>query len=143
MPMSFREKTAWISMLSMLLVYGWYFIGQLPTFLARTTVVPEITSRLGVTIFALVFLQIIPIIVFSAGSPKEAQARPDERELMFEFKGFRSGFVVLVLGALLCCVGGLWLDISRPILAQAILFAVVLAEVSKLGTQIFHYRIGL
>lgn len=143
MQMSFREKTTWSSMLAMLLVYGWYFLGQLPALLDGTTDMPEIGIRLGVTIFALVLLQIIPIILFAAGSPKEAQAPADERELMFQFKGFRSGFFVLSLGALLCCVGALWFDVSRPIVAHAILFAVVLAELSKLGTQLFHYRTGL
>ena len=136
--MSFREKIAWISLLTTAAVYGWYFAAALPA-LGDSA---QATSRLHVTVLLIAVLQAVPAILISARSPREAQAPQDERERLIALKGSRAGYVVLGIGALVSCVAGLYFGIGGVLLANAILFAFVLSQLAKYGAEILYHRRG-
>jgi hypothetical protein len=138
--MSFREKVAWICFLAMAVVYAGYFWAVLPGLASGQNV--HFAGLLISAIVILAVLQIIPIVFVSAVSPKDAGQPEDEREKLIELKGSRSGYVVLTLGALVCCVAGMFFGTEPALLANYVLLAVVMAELSKLLTQIVHYRRG-
>jgi hypothetical protein len=68
--MSFREKSAWESTLSMSCIYAFYFWSVIHS--------ESLTS--GVTVIALVVVQVVLTIAVATFAPKEADAPPDERD---------------------------------------------------------------
>ena len=129
--LSFREKTVWVTLFSMVVVYSWYFGSE--------ALQPD-NGRLSLAIVALTISQVVPLIVLAALDPDQAREREDEREKLFELKGSRVGYALLTLGALVCCVGSSYFGLSGKRLADCLLLCVVIAQLAKLGTQLLCYR---
>jgi heme/copper-type cytochrome/quinol oxidase subunit 2 len=140
--MAFREKLAWISVLTMTLVYGWYFWTVFP--LARAGHVDRLhyAAMLQGTIIVVVVLQVILAILVAIFSPREAARPEDERERLIALKGSRSAYFVLVTGTLLVSVCGIFFNADSVLLGNAALVAVVAANLVKDITQVVHYRLG-
>jgi len=136
--MSFREKTAWISLLTTGLIYGWYFLTAHPFDAAGAA---EAAPLLRLAIL-LTIAQIASITVLATLSPRDAKAPLDEREALIALKGSRAAYAVLVAGALGSCVAGLHFGIGGMALANFILLALVAAELAKQAFQILHFRRG-
>src|SRR5580698_9875600 len=119
--MSYREKTTWISLLAMGVVYGWYFWKVMPVLAAGNGDALHYAHLLGSTIGAVAILQIIPMIVVAVLSPAEANAPHDEREKLYALKGTQAAYFVLVGGALFTSVAGIFLGASAGMLANIIL----------------------
>lgn len=135
--MSFREKTAWISTLSIAAIYALYFWsafkgdrpGQVHFF------------GLLATVIALVVLQTVSTIVVAIVAPKEAQTPRDEREKLIDLRATRVAYTVLV-GSIACaCFFGAF---TPPIVfsANGLLFILVVAEILRSAGQIVQYRRG-
>jgi hypothetical protein len=137
--MSFREKTAWVCLVTMAAVYGWYFAATLPALAAGGAA----GLRLSTSILVLAVLQVVPLVVIAAASPREAKAPLDERDRLIELKGSRAAYVVLVCGALLACVAAMHFSAGGALLANYIFLAIVAAQLAKYLTQIVHYRRGV
>jgi hypothetical protein len=136
--MSFREKSAWISMLSMLGIYGYYFWS-----IIHAGPQPEgfrFGGLLG-AIVALVVLQIVLTVAVAIVSPKEAQAPRDEREKLIELKAMRVAYAGLATSVAMACFFGAF---DPPIFfnTNALLFILVTAEIMRAGGQIVQYRRG-
>jgi len=137
--MSFREKSAWITVLSYLAVYGFYFrriaqaaaAGQAGTF--------HYGSLLVVTVIVLVVVQIALLVAIAIAGPRDAQTPRDERERLIELKAVRIAFVVLSCSVLTVC----WLAAFNPpgfYTVNALFFALVLSEIVRNASQITYYR---
>jgi hypothetical protein len=136
--MSFREKTAWISMLSMLAIYGFYFWSVLH---AGPQVSGFHFGGLLATIIALVVVQTVLTIGAAVLSPKEAKAPRDEREKLIELRAMRVAYSGLATSVALACFFGAF---DPPILfnTNALLFILVTAEILRSACQIIQYRRG-
>lgn len=140
-PMSFREKSAWISLVSLVLVFGSYFtyIGLVLAGLAR--------NRFALFfVMAAVFIiaELVLHLVIATRSPGDARTPKDEREQMIELKATRTAFYVLVVSAF-GSIGTAHLRLTDPddhlwLMMQAILFSIVLAETVKFAREIVLYR---
>src|SRR5262245_38829270 len=104
--MAFREKMAWISVLTYGLVFGSYF-SSVAVVWGEPSLGP---TSFGLLIGAVVTLIIIAVVLAIAAalmSPKEAEAAADEREQLIALKAERissyvlSACVVLLIWALL------------------------------------------
>ena len=87
--MSFRERTAWISVLSILAIYGYYFwshihLGPQPG--------GVYVDGLLETIIALVIVQTALTVAAAIFTPKEAKAPRDEREQLIELRAMRVAY---------------------------------------------------
>ena len=137
--MSFRYKSALLSLVSMAAIYAWYF-----TFLVlhfRTGHPFNPVSHLIGTIVLLTVVQIIGHILI-AGTSSDKYDAPDERERIFDRKATMVGYYVLISGALLA-IGTLHLGFTAPMVGDAVLFAVVFAECTRQGVFLFaHHRAG-
>lgn len=131
--MSFREKTAWISLLSMTAIYGYYFWSVI-----HSKRHGGLGGLLG-TIIALVFVQAVLIVAVAVFAPKEAKACADEREELIELKATRFAYSGLATSVAMAC---LFAAFNPPILfnTNALLFILVVAEVMRSGCQIVQYR---
>lgn len=136
--MSFREKTAWISMLSMLLISGVYFWSVMHSG-------PQVGGfhfgGLLVTIIALVVVQTVLTVGVAISTPKEAQAPRDEREKLIDLRAMRVAYSGLATSVALACFFGAF---DPPILfnTNALLFILVTAEILRSACQIVQYRRG-
>lgn len=139
--MSFREKSAWISLLTHAVVYGAYFI------LLASIWSEPFRGPLGVTmIFAAVvaFVAIAAVLHILAALTglKDANAPVDEREQLIDLKAERVASFALGV-CVVMSMGALLLDWNGFLVANMLLGALVLAEVVKAGAQIVYFRAGV
>lgn len=135
--MSFREKTAWISLLSISGIYAVYFWS-----------VSHPGARGGIhfgglleTVVALAGVQVVLMAAAAIMAPKDAKAPRDERERLIDLRATRFAYAVLawsIAGA--CFFGGF----NPPIIfdTNVLLFILVAAEILRSGCQIIQYRRG-
>ncbi len=136
--MSFREKSAWVSFVTILAVFIPFFWNSYRQYQG------EISGRDAVgTAFTLlttfVALEILLHVVLALRAPKEARTPRDEREQLIDMRATRVGFYVLLVGAL-AAVGMVHLTSRAWVIQQVVLLAIVLAELVRFGGQIVLFR---
>jgi len=138
--MSFREKSAWITFV-LLLAFGIYFGEVAAHMLDPTRPHTNYLQLFVLLVVAIVVLEIITHAVIAFRSPHEAQTPIDERERLIELRSTRPAFFVLLVGAFLS-VGTIHMGASTWLLAHCVLLAIWLAELTRYGSQLYHYRRG-
>jgi len=142
--MPFREKSAWVSLITTVGIWGTYFwiIGQ--GLLERRSLdgLPADTVGLFVGgVVLIVIVQIILAIAVAVVSGKHADTPMDERERLIDLKAARAGFYAL--NGAVFCVSALWMAGASPlVMANGILLAMVVGEVVHSGGKIVGYRRG-
>ncbi len=140
--MSFREKSAWVSLITTVGIWGAYFwiIGRF--LLERGSLAGLPADSVGLFIggvVALVIVQIVLAIAVAIVSGRQAETPMDERERLLDLKAARAGFYAL--NAAVFCVSGLWLAGASPlVMANGILLSMVIAEAVHSGGKIVGYR---
>jgi hypothetical protein len=136
--MSFREKSAWISVISMAAIYGYYFWSVLRAG-------PQLGSfhfaGLLATVIALIVVQIVLTIAVAIASPRDAKAPRDEREKLIELRATRVAYAGLAGSVAMACFFG---ALDPPIVfnTNSLLILLVTAELLRSGCQIIQYRRG-
>jgi hypothetical protein len=139
--MSFREKIHWVALVGLVLGFGWYFLSY-PWVIANTQA--GVWAAVGMLIpVTIIFL--IPMIAgtayFAIRTPKEANLKEDEREKVIHLKGTHAAYYPLVLGIwanVFALVNGLSFGWSVNILMATL----VVAELIRVGAQLYYYRRG-
>lgn len=135
--MSFRYKSALLSLVSMAAIYAWFFIFLVIHY--RTGHPFNPVAHLIGTIVALAIIQIVGHIII-AGTSSDKYDRPDERERAFDRRATQVGYYVLIAGALIG-IGTLHLGFDGPMVGDAVLFAIVFAECTRQAVfLIAHHR---
>jgi hypothetical protein len=135
--MSFREKSAWITLVTVLVVFSAYF-GALLTGHVRGF---HALFFLLICAIGLVVLQVGLNLVAAITTPKDERAPRDEREALIQWRSHTLGYYVLVVFVLALFVpvhfGHTALD-----MANFALFAVVIATLTVAVAQIVMFRRG-
>jgi hypothetical protein len=140
--MSFREKSAWISFICLLLLtLGVVFSLHFHTDNGRGY---DAASQLHLALASFVgflVLQLVLHLIVAARSPKDARTPKDERERFIELRAARIGFYSLVVGELIAMA---MMHVHRrpDILMWTVLLAILIAWLIKLGGEIVLYRRG-
>jgi hypothetical protein len=135
--MSFRYKSALLSLVSMAAIYAWFFFFLVLHY--RTGHPFNPVAHLIGTISALAIIQIVGHAII-AGTSSDKYDRMDEREQAFDRRATQVGYYVLILGALVG-IGTLHLGFDGPMVGDAVLFAVVFAECTRQAVfLIAHHR---
>jgi hypothetical protein len=134
--MPFREKLAWISLLSMSGIYGVYFWSLTH---GRAPVSNFHIGSFFETVIALIVVQVVLSIAAAIATPKEARAPRDEREKLIDLKATRVAYAGLAAVIALACFFGAFLP-SIILTTNALLFALVIAELLRSTSQIIQYR---
>jgi hypothetical protein len=92
-------------------------------------------------VVAIVALEIITHAVIAFRSPLEARTPVDERERLIQLRSARPAYFVLLVSAFLS-VGTIHLGASTWIITHCVLFAIWMAELTRYGSQLYHYRRG-
>jgi hypothetical protein len=138
--MSFREKIAWISFVTILVVFGAYF-WNVADILGGGESRGAFAVQLGL-LATFVVIQLVARAVVALQAPKEARAPKDERERLIEMRATAFAFPVLVIGGLFS-IGLIHFTRSAWIVAQHVLLAITVAYLVKSGLQILYYRRGV
>jgi heme/copper-type cytochrome/quinol oxidase subunit 2 len=140
--MSFREKSAWIVMLTTLVIYGLYFWKIAQAAAAGDAESFHYGPLLIETVILLVIAQIVLMVVISIIRPKDARQPRDERERLIELKAVRIAFAVLSVCVLtVCCYAAFYP--SSFYTTNALLLSLVLSEIVRNAGQIAYYRASL
>jgi hypothetical protein len=132
--MAFREKSAWISLLTTIGIWGAYYWGEMH----RETW--HLIGLLG-AIVAAVVVQVVLHIALAAAAPKEASARPDEREMLIDLKAVRAAYAALSFGVVCVCLWGT-LGLEGGGDARVLMATLVVAEVVRSSSQLIQHRRG-
>jgi hypothetical protein len=140
--MSFREKSAWISLVLLVVfgtIYGWNFARILADQRAFNDV-----YLFFALVAALIAAEVALHVVIAARSPEDARAPRDERERLIDLKATRVAFYVLMIGAF-SSIGTVHLPLRDRgdhtfVMMHSVFLSLVMAEVVKFGTQIALYR---
>jgi hypothetical protein len=132
--MTFREKSTVAELAAILLVYGFFaarYWGQPLTDDAPVVILISIT--VGTT-----FIIIPAQIAFAILRRPE---KPDERDVAVEVRGARNAYVALGLGVW-CVLFMIVFQTPYGMLFRAALGVFALAELVRLGSQLYYYRFG-
>jgi len=132
--MSFREKTAWVSLLAMGGIYGAYFWSVMAAGHAALD-----GGRLLGTIVALVAVEIVFLTVIALFAPKDARAPRDERDRLIELRATRVAYAGLATAVVFACF---FAAFKPPIVfgTNSLLFILVVCEMMRMAVQIVQYR---
>ena len=147
---SFREKSAWITLGVLLVVFVPYFSFIFQLFAAKHLLAGAV---LGAFVAATVFMILLGCVSHIALAICSRSEHQDERDRTIELKSFRIAYGILAVTAF-CAIGAIMLlalpygDVPgvpwlAPVfLSQVFFLCFVLAEVGKYLTQAICYRRG-
>jgi hypothetical protein len=141
--MSFREKRAWIELVSVLGVYGVYVALFGRTWAQSNPAdvgVLTIGAVVATTVVLVVLLTVLTTIA-AATSPKDAMAPYDERDRMIDHAASTAGFYALQAGAFMILVD-IVLHASPALIANSALLAMAAGQAVRAGWQVVGYRRG-
>lgn len=138
--MSYNEKSAWISLISILLVSAFYFLNA--PYTLRPAPSPGMFHTLIICIAALAVIEVAGHIVAAILTSKDASAPLDERERLIELKAIRLAAYVYAFGSLTAVVS-IHIGTNAIAVGYGVLLAFVIAELVNYGAQIFFYRHGV
>ena len=138
--MSFREKSAWISFVCLLLLTLAFFVAQQhhPHDAQGHDVGNGLHLALAIFV-GFIVLQVVLHLIIAAQSPKDARTPKDERERFIELRAARIGFYSLVVGEL-TAMAAFHAHGHVDMLMWSILLAILIAWMIKLGSEIVFDR---
>ena len=142
--MSFREIGAWISLASIVVVFGFYF-AEVGAAVRAGPVDPQ--AFLGQFVGSVVILVLVQIglgvvAAIATRASQRDQTSRDERERLIELKSTRAALAIIQIGTVL---GATAISLGAPafVTANSLAFALVLSELVRLGAQIVYFRVGV
>jgi hypothetical protein len=136
--MSFREKTAWIGIVSLLGLIVWYFW---PFVHAGQHGSGFSFLRLAIAAVVIMSIQTVVRMVVAAFTPKAEKTPPDEREKMIETKSKRFAYAVLAWAVRCAFLFGIF-NPTIVFSPNTLLFFLLISEASSFGYQIVQLRRG-
>jgi hypothetical protein len=138
--MSFREKSAWISLISISFV-SLLYLPHIPW-----TLTPG-ASRAGFhgliyCVLALVVIEVVAHLTIALRAPRDGGIRPDERDQMIALKALRIGAYVYALGSMLAVVT-IHLGANQFALGYLVVLALAIAEIVNYSARVVYYRRGV
>jgi hypothetical protein len=139
--MSFREKIHWVALVTMIFAFGWYFL-QTPW---RSAGGPQTlwasAGLLFAATLAVVVLMTAATAIMAIRNRDEVNLKEDERDRSIHWRGTHLAYYPMVVGTW-SCIGLIFAGVDRVILLNVLLAMVVLAELLRIGWQIWLYRKG-
>lgn len=135
--MPFREKVAWVSVVTTVLVWGSFF-GTMAATRGRLPGEVYLTGFIAAIVVQAI-LAAVAAIVIAVQAPKDASAASDERDTVIARRSSAIAYPVLLV-LVLCVAGSLHLGLDARGMAYGIMGAIVLSEIVHYAAQIVGYR---
>lgn len=136
--MSFREKSAWITLIAMLMASALFAL-HAPR-LSHPG--PWDFHALLACIAAFVVIETVVFLVLRLRYPQDARTPIDERERLINLKATRLAARVYVIGSFLAVLT-LHHGASAVMIGYFVVLAFVIAEIVKFSARIIYYRRGV
>lgn len=137
--MSFREKTAWVTLCAIVFVSILYWL-HVPSLLE-----PHpgrwVMHAMGLSLASYIVIELIASLVLRLRNPQDARTPIDERERLIDLKALRIAYYVLATGSVvgvfvtLHLVGG-----GEVAVAMSVFMAFVLSQIVKHAARIVYFR---
>jgi hypothetical protein len=134
--LSFQEKSLWLMFVSLVGVFGFYFVTALPA--SAANVLPHQVVLFVLAVVMLVIIQIAGHIVIAI---VDRRSEMDERDRLIALKGTRNGDFVLATGVFLALCAAV-LTNGNFVFTHLLLGFWVLAQLVEIGSQLYLYRRG-
>lgn len=138
--MSFREKSAWVALITYLLVFGGFFFALWRGWDERWAQELSVGLIIG-AVATLIVVAVVLNIAIAVLNPKHAGAAADEREALIDLKAERIASYTLSVGVI-CMIGALLIGWNAYLVANLLLAAMVIAELVKAIAKIVCFRLG-
>jgi hypothetical protein len=137
--MSFREKSAWVTLVSILLVSVSFFL-HAPDFFNPD---PDrwVLHAAALSIGLFIVIEIVAHVVLFLRFPKDARTPKDERERLIDLKATRLAAYVYVVGSFVAILGPIH-GATGFAVTVFVLLAFVIAEIVNYTARIIFYRRG-
>lgn len=137
--MSFREKTAWVTLIAILSVCALFLLHVPNPFVPHPG--PGVLHVMGISLLAYVVIELVAYIVLRLRNPQDAREPRDEREKLIDLKALRIAYYVFAVGA----IGGMFVTLHvvgahLVGLGMVIFAAFVLSHVVRHAARIVYYR---
>ncbi len=139
--MAFREKIAWLTLVTMLAAYGFYFGWAGPRIGFGEVRMLDIVWTFGPVAAVHALAVIVGSILIAVTAAREANAPADERDRAIARRGSTIGYYVLLTGMILV---GVVMPFTEPAwkIVNTALLAIVIAETVRDGVIVLSYRRG-
>src|SRR5262245_47413661 len=134
--MSFREKSAWISFICLLIFTGFW----IAHFLRIEPLGHNEFAWFLATVAALVALEVGLHVAISIQSPGDAKTPKDERERLIDMKASRIAFYVLLVGTFVSIATLHIPGTTRFTMVHCLLGSILFALLTRFATQIVLHR---
>jgi hypothetical protein len=139
--MSFREKIHWVTLVTMILAFGWYFLVYPWQIVDSPAGVMTTAGMLVPVTIAIIIAMTIATALLAIRSPRDTEARADERDRSFDMRGTYFGYYPLVVGIWINIFLIFW-GIGQAAQLNLMIATLVVAEAVRIGTQLYLYRRG-
>jgi len=140
--MSFREKRAWVTLITLIAVLILFWLHIPPARMLAPERSLWVLHVLMLTITTFIIVELIAWIVMRIRSPRDARTPKDEREHLIELKSIAIAFYVFAILNL----GGIFLTLHAGANEVGIgfvaLLSFVIAEIVNYAMRIYYYRRG-
>ncbi len=139
--MSFREKTAWVTLIAIIAVSLLYW-AHVPT-LFEPHPGHWVLHAIAACLCAYLVIEVVAYVVLRLRNPRDARMPRDEREKLIDLKALRIAYYVFVVGA----IGGMFVALhltgGGPVtVAMTVFMAFVLSQIIKHAARIYFFRRG-
>jgi hypothetical protein len=141
MPISFHEKSLWVSLAGLLLAFGGYFYSAYLTVLPTTAAKNVLPQQAGLFIAATVVLVVLLVAGHVVVALLDRRVETDERDRSIELRGGRYGSYVLATGVFVALCTSLMTE-GNAVMAHVLLGSWVLAQGVEIVSQLVMYRHG-
>jgi hypothetical protein len=139
--MSYREKIHWASFLALVVAFGWYFLSYPWEIVETAAGVGAVAGMLVPVTIIIVVVMTVTAAYFAIRTPKEVNLKEDERERTFHIRGTHLAYYPLVLGVWANMIAMFYrLSIGEHL--NLLIATVVVAELVRVGSQLYFYRRG-
>lgn len=139
--MAFREKIHWVTLVTMILAFGWYFLAY-PWQIADSPAAMWATAGMLVPVtIAIIVAMTVATAVLAIRNRGEVDVKEDERDRSFHMHGTHYAYYPLVVGIWVNIFLIFW-GIGQAQQLNLMIATLVVAELVRIGTQLFLYRRG-
>ena len=139
--MSFREKIHWVTLVTMIAAFGWYFLAYPWGIAASPAGLWASAGMLLPVTVAIIIAMTIASAWMAIRTPAEADLKEDERDRSIHYRGTHYAYYPLVVGVWVSIFALFW-NAGPAVQLNLLLATVVLAELTRIGVQLYLYRRG-
>ena len=142
MNMSYQEKSIWISLISTILIFGYYFTKAISVFNNQDIHNNNLIGLFIGIIIAVIIIQIIAQSTIALANRKDAERGADERDTLIKWKATGLSYYILAAGVWVTLISMLKFE-STLVIANIIVFFFILSEIVGFAAQLLYYRRGV